>query len=520
MDEPDRPNVILIMTDEQRADHLGFGGNPLVRTPNLDALAASGTRFDRAYVANPICMPNRSSILTGRLPSVHGTRVNGIPLDWDSQTFARVLRARGYRTGLVGKSHLQNLGVGHEQILAQLGERSGDAVARQREPGWDEWEHLDRHRREYVELPEDFYGFDHVRLIGGNSANAAGHYYQWLLDRGIDPARLQGRDNAARRYEGWQQVWQTPMPEELYPTSYIADRSIDFLEQHERDASPFLLWCSFPDPHHPFAPPQRHFDMYSPGDVPVPESFYDQHDRSLPHYQHMIAQRGRPQSSFTGWAPTVEQFRVAAAVQFGMITMIDEAVGRIMASLHRLGLDRSTIIVFTSDHGDMFGDHGLMLKHAMHYEACTRVPLVVRAPGYDPGVSGSLVSSLDLASTILDLCGCPGYRGMQGQSLVPLLTQPATRLRDNVLVEEDEVFGLTGLPGPIRMRTLITDNARLTTYAGQDGGELFDLSDDRSEMNNLWERDSARTRRAELMEKLNQTMLSAMEDGVVPTHTA
>ncbi|MBA0126399.1 sulfatase-like hydrolase/transferase [Haloechinothrix sp. YIM 98757] len=520
MNNQDTPNILLIMTDEQRADHVGFGGHPLLHTPNLDALAAGGMRFDRAFVANPICMPNRSSILTGRVPSVHGTRVNGISLDPDSMTFARALRAEGYRTGLVGKSHLQNLGHGSEQVGAWLDHRSGDAVRRSRQEGWDRWENVERHRAEYVAVPPDFYGFDHVRLTGGNSASATGHYYQWLLEQGVDPARLQGRANASRAYASWEQVWQTAMPEDLYPTNYIADECVDFLEHRSTDDRPFLLWCSFPDPHHPFAPPERLYDMYAPDDVPVPESFGDTHERSLPHYRAMVARRGQPQGPFTGWAVTEEQYRVAAAVQFGMITMIDEAVGRILAALRRQGLDQSTVVIVTSDHGDMFGDHGLMLKHAMHYEACTRVPLVVRAPGYPAGACDSLVSSLDIASTILDLCGCDAYRGMQGRSLVPLLTEPAGRLRESLLVEEDEVFGLSGLPGPIRMRTLITEHARLTTYAGQQGGELFDLDSDALEMNNLWDRDRARSMRAELAERLNQSILSYMDDGVAPTHTA
>ncbi|WP_317493641.1 sulfatase-like hydrolase/transferase [Haloechinothrix sp. LS1_15] len=515
-----RPNVLLIMTDEQRADHVGFGGHELVSTPNLDALAGSGTRFDRAYVANPICMPNRSSILTGRMPSAHGTRVNGISLDADAMTFARVLRDNGYRTGLVGKSHLQNLGHGSEQVAHWLPRASGDAVTRPRPENWDRWENVEEHRARYVAVPEDFYGFEHVRLVGGNSASAAGHYYQWLLQQGVDPTRLQGRANAERAYGSWEQVWQTPMPEDLYPTSYIADECVEFLEGQRDQESPFLLWCSFPDPHHPFAPPRRLYDMYSPGDVPVPESFHDQHERSLPHYQAMVAQRGVPQGAFTGWAATEEQYRVAAAVQFGMITMIDEAIGRIMATLARLGLDESTVVIFTSDHGDMFGDHGLMLKHAMHYEACTRVPLVVRAPGYQAGSSDSLVSSLDIASTILDLCGVDSYRGTQGHSLEPLLSEPTRRLREALLVEEDEIFGLPGLPGPIRMRTLLTGQARLTTYAGQQAGELFDLVDDPLEMTNRWDADRSRTLRSDMSELLNQTMMSYMDEGVAPTHTA
>lgn len=185
-----RPNFLFIVTDQHRADHTGFGGNEVVQTPNLDALAARSVRFDRAYVANPICMPNRSTIMTGRLPSVHGTRQNGIPLDWQVNTFVRELGSAGYRTALVGKGHLQNMGhgVGMEHFFPV----PGDAVASPYPKDWDSLELDERHRRERVDFPEDFYGFGHVDLTVEHGDRCSGHYYQWLLEQGVDPEKLQG----------------------------------------------------------------------------------------------------------------------------------------------------------------------------------------------------------------------------------------------------------------------------------------------------------------------------------------
>lgn len=156
-----QPNFLFIMTDQHRPDHTGFGGNAVVRTPHLDRLAREGTVFDKAYVSNPICMPNRATVLTGRMPSVHGTRINGIPLDWDVETFLRVLRRDGYRTGHVGKAHFQVIGRRKDEA-DRLRDHSRAGSARRHPEGSDaqeEWELFERHQQEYVRLPDDYYGY-------------------------------------------------------------------------------------------------------------------------------------------------------------------------------------------------------------------------------------------------------------------------------------------------------------------------------------------------------------------------
>lgn len=514
-------NFLFIMTDQQKADHVGFGGNPVLRTPNLDRLASRGMVFERAYVANPICMPNRASILTGRHPSVHGTRFNGIPLDRDAHTFVRVLREHGYRTGLVGKAHFQNIGDVPRKIRDSLPRDKDDAVRRDWPAGWDAYELQDRHRTEDVVLPPDWYGFDDVDLVVNHADYASGHYLRWLLQQGIDPDTMTGPRNPAEAAEEWWQVYKPQMSAELYPTSYIRGRSIAFLEQAAAASEPFILQCSFPDPHHPFTPPGEYWSRYDPDDVPLPASFADTHERSMPHMQRMIKSRGEQLGRMSSFAPTERQYRQAAAAEYGAIEMIDDAVGEMLATLERLGLADDTVVVFTSDHGDMFGEHGILLKGLMHYDGCVRVPLAMAGPGIKPGRTDALVSSLDFAQTILDLAGLPSYAGMQGEVLTPILSTGEGRVRDQLLIEEDEMFSLLFEPDVhSRMRTVVTDDARLTRWSGEKYGELFDLGSDPDEMDNLYGLDEASALQTEMHERLALQLMSAAETGRLARHRA
>ena len=197
--------------------------------------------------------------------------------------------------------------------------------------------------------------------------------------------------------------------------------------------------------------------------------------------------------------------------------MIDEGVGELLATLKRLGLDENTVIVFTSDHGDMFGDHGLMLKHAIHYQGVIRIPLLIKVPGISSGKSQSLVSLLDMAQTILELTSYPAYKGMQGHSLCPILKEPTASVRDRVLIEEGMPIDVTGQGSAYCLRTLVTEEARLTIYDGFDHGELFDLKNDPDEMNNLFAKAEGRPLRAEMMEKLVYTMMAYTNYGKAPS---
>ena len=514
-------NFLFIIADQLRADHTGFGGNATVKTPHLDALAARATQFDRAFVANPICMPNRSSILTGRLPSVHGTRFNGIPLDRAAQTFVRQLRDHGYDTAHIGKAHYQNLGDGPDDLVERMFDVPGDSLVDPHPEGWDDFELHARHRRERVDMPADYYGFGHTELLTHHSDLCAGHYFHWVRDQGVDLTALQGRDHALARYDDWSQVYQTAIPEALYPTNYVRDRANAYLEGRAGAAEPFFLHVSFPDPHHPFTPPGRYYDLYDPADIPLPATFDDPHTHSMPHYRAMLARKGQaPKMWVAAFAPSEDQYRHAAAAEYGMISMIDDAIGDILATLTRTGQANDTVIVFTSDHGDMFGDHGMMLKAAMHYDGCLRVPLLIARPGQSGARASSLASSMDLPQTLLDQAGVPAFHGMQGVSLSPVLQDPAATVRDHVLVEEDEMFDMLQIGAPFRARTLITDDARLTRYQSTPQFELFDRRADPDEMTNLAGTDDAAALTAHMTERLADALMAAADTSPKPTHLA
>jgi len=509
------------MTDQHRPDFTGFGGNSLVRTPYLDALAAQSTRFNKAYVSNPICMPNRSTIFTGRMPSLHGTRYNGIPLDPRARTFPRSLRDAGYRTAHIGKCHLQNMGSSPEQLARALPDLPPlDSRAENLPDGWDLYENVNRHMSEKVAMPDDYYGFAHVDLSVGHSDGCTGHYFHWARERGFDLADLRGAANAIEVSQPSHHVWRTSVPEEVYPTTYITERTQDYLNHHAttQSGSPFFAVCSYPDPHHPFTPPGKYYDMYDPADIPLPASFHDPHERSTPQYQRMKRKQGQPLKAHVNpFSPTEAEYREMAAKAYGMISMVDDAVGQIFQTLEETNLLDDTIVIFTSDHGDMFGDHGMMLKGAMHYDGCTRIPLLVKRPGHASGICESLVGSIDLAATILSLAGVEPYNGMQSHDLTPLLDNPSETLRETILIEEDQVHDMVHTGRSLRMRTLITDTARLTIYEGLNHGELFNRAEDPAEMHNLFGLPEAVRLQTDLMEKLAHEMMSLGDNSPRPT---
>lgn len=513
--------MLLIMTDQHRADHTGFGGNRIVQTPTLDALAARSMVFDRAFVVNPLCQPNRCSVLTMRYPSVHGTRHNGIALDWRANTFVRRLRAEGYRTGLVGKGHFQNFGF-YPEIARQQFDFSLDeqAIDHGMPHGWDHYEHVARHLEEDVEFPSDYYGFEHVEVVSNHGDSCTGHYVGWLRSKGHRWHDVAGPDNAERTFDGWDQVRKPSMPVELYPTTYVTERSAAWIADRAPHPEPWFLQCSYPDPHHPFTPPGRYADMFSPADVELPATFWDSHTRSPEHLRRITSQRGRLNPTPMLQSPDESQFRHAAAAEYGAIALIDDGISTVLGELERTGQADDTVVVFTSDHGDMFGDHGLILKMYAHYSGCIRVPLTVAAPSVVPGRTQATVNSVDLGETILELCGVDSFYGSQGRSMAPALRDPAAGLRETLLIEEDQIRdGLRAGVQP-RMRTVVTADARLTRYQNLDYGELYDLSADPDELENRWADPAAAGLRQDMSDTLAEMMIACADPSFRPSYIA
>ncbi len=499
-----RPNFVFIVTDQQTYAHVGYAGNDIVATPNIDSLAHQGSWFDNFYVASPSCMPNRATMMTGRMPALHGVRHNGIPLDWDSVTFVDVLRAAGYRTGLVGKSHLQNfLGErpGYEresfpENLAPPPQKLQEArKARHDESQYaNELQNLWRGKPGHnVTLP--YYGFDDVKLCTGHGDQVSGHYEDWLAAHFPDMADKRGPKAAlSLSATGAPQTYKPALPEEAYPTRYVEEQTIAMLERWKNTASqtPFFLQCSFPDPHHPFTPPGRYWDMYDAQDIKLPRSFYaSTHDQTPPlkHiHEHCIA--GNKQ--VRGTSPFIAdeaQAREIVAKTYGQITMIDDAVGAIASCLKRLDLMDDTVIVFTSDHGDWMGAHGLFLKGPLHYQNLIRVPFVWRDPSneFRTGCIKALGGSLDLARTILARAGLQPANGMQGQNLLTFLKGGVQEDTASILIEQTAQFAYLGFDRIFSTWTLVTPKWRLSIWEGCTWGELYNLDNDPDELINLWD---------------------------------
>ena len=378
---PDRPNFILFITDQHRADFLGCMGHPVLRTPNIDAIAEAGTVWDRFYVASPVCMPNRASLMTCRMPSSHGVRSNGIPLDRRHVTFVELLREAGYKTALIGKSHLQNF-TGNPPMLKRPGARAGfhradGSLSEAVRHDLQNYREESPDRDQGVSTP--FYGFDHVDLVTDHGDACGGDYRRWLLEQDCDADRLTGPENQLPHSYVCPQAVRTALPPDLYSTAYIADRASAWLRENADGGQPYFLMVSFPDPHHPFNPPGRYWDMYDPADMAVPDAFRVSGWTPPPHVAGIINDRemGRAKLQGMGTIGAGErEAREARALTCGMISMIDDAIGRVRTAVS----GRPAVTIFTTDHGDHLGDHRLMFKGAEQYEQLTRVPFIWSDP--------------------------------------------------------------------------------------------------------------------------------------------
>jgi arylsulfatase A-like enzyme len=444
------------------------------------------------------------------------------------------MRAAGYETALIGKCHLQSIS-GNLPTIG-MPEREPDLT-----PPPEHLREADntltRHGRYDQELPSTwerepdfeptlpYYGFKHVELAIGHGDKTVGHYARWLNERHADPDCLRGPKNQlpGNHYVA-PQAWRTQIPEFLYPTAYIAERTIKFLENYSRTdrSRPFFIQCSFPDPHHPFTPPGRYWDMYDPAAISLPPSFHSGERPIPPHLQQLYDERAQNKSNRDGqrtFAVTGREVREAIALTYGMITMVDDAIGSILGWLKTLGLDSETVVIFTSDHGDFMGDHQLLLKGALHYRGLVRVPFIWSDPAVEPKglVNRSLSGTLDIANTVLARAGLQGHNGMQGIDLMPAVRGAPTG-RNSLVIEEHQRRGYMGFKNNFRARSLITENERLTVYEGVEWGELYDFTSDPEELNNLWRDPSARSRRHELTEELVRKLMELADSSPLATH--
>ncbi|MEM9579429.1 MAG: sulfatase-like hydrolase/transferase [Pseudomonadota bacterium] len=515
-----RPNFILFITDQHRGDWLGCAGHPLVRTPNIDAMAARGTRFRDFHVATPVCMPNRASLLTGRFPSVHGLRSNGALLPRSANTFVDVLATAGYRTASIGKSHLQPM-TGIKWPGAR-GKAGPIAEAWKPDPSDYTAEDPEAFAARDGDIETPYYGYQKVISASQHGPNSGGHYTRWLKEQTSDWEALLDPANELPHSYTCPQVNRTPMPEELYPTSFIRDQAMGYLDEAAASQDPFFLFVSFPDPHHPFNPPGKYWDMYDPEDFEVSLP-YDAHRNPTPplRFLHEAHLRGEgPMTPQTAFMAEDRQVQEAMALTAGMITMVDDAVGAVMRQLKTLGMDQDTVVMFTSDHGDYMGDFNMLLKGSPPFRSVTNVPFIWSDPR-DPEarVSSQMGSTVDISATILDRAGLDPYNGIQGKSLLNAIAGgqgPHAQL----FCEYNDVVARLGFDDPPLVRSLITPTHRLTLYLGLEWGELYDLTTDPKETHNLWEDAGHAYVKAELTLRLAHELIDQMDRSPMPQYLA
>lgn len=532
----ERPSFVLFITDQHRADWLGCNGHPIVKTPHIDSIAARGVTFDHFYVNSPVCMPNRSSLLTGRVPSLHGVRANGTPLSRSAVTFLDLLRDAGYATALVGKSHLQTF-TGLPALFQVPTPKPGFAAPRP--------EHREALRHDLksavydqespafwakpgagVDLP--YYGFDHVELVTGHGDDVDGDYRAWLLARDPKALELIGPKNQLPHEYVCPQAVRTSLPAELYQTSYIAERARAFIKRHqaEKGDQPFFLMVSFPDPHHPFNPPGKYWDMYKPDQFPVPEAFARNDWTPPPHVAAVIREREEGKANLNSqfsFTTTAREAQEAAALTAGMIALIDDQVGSVLGTLKETGVADDTVTIFTSDHGEHLGDHRLLLKGSEQYQQVLRVPFIwsdPKAPKASMKRSSAIGSTIDISATVLERAKVWPSVGMQGQSLLPAIGGEAGAGRSAAFVQYDHQRVNEGLGGVPRIHTLVDHRWRLSVFDGVEWGELYDLKTDPGEFCNLWSDPEHASVKAGLIERLLRIEIAHIDRVPLPTGRA
>ena len=509
---PNARSVLFITTDQQRFDALGVNGGRVARTPSLDALARAGINYRRAHVQNVVCMPSRATMLTGQHPRTHGVIANGIALPDDAPSVAAYLRERGgYRTALVGKAHF--------------------------DPHLDPLLRFHENRRAAEGSTSTWHGFEHLELASHGPISGH-HYAAWLWDN--HPEDVSGFGGVLTGAGGGDtrapEVTHNPIDRSRYHTDWIAERTLAWLQSLAGD-EPFFCWMSFPDPHHPFDPPLGEVraridwrDLELPKGHPGTRDAIQRLLQMKPrHWLDWYEGRFRnPEGGPTRFVPaelTHDQVREVNAMIHVENELIDEAIGRVLAWLRDSGRDDRTDLLYTSDHGELQGDLGLMFKGPYHIDALMHVPLVWR-PAPSAGVASAEMSEpvglVDLAPTFCRIAELDVPDWMEGA----VLPTSKDGSRERVLTTFDSQFAHVGM----HLRTIYRDGFICTVYTArsQEGGgrfpfywsvwgrgsripeydgsegELYDVAEDPHQWHNLWNDPSRRRLRDELTADLHE----------------
>ena len=449
-----QPNIVLILTDQQPYRSMGCTGSAMARTPHLDALARRGWSFDRHFVTNPVCMPSRASIISGLYINRHGVWDNGVRMGLDLPNLPSLLRRSGYQTAHFGKLHL-------EPILNRAGRSTN-------------------------------YHFDICEVAEGDQqlTHDADAHFGWLRQRHPDVFLRYLTEMYAK---GHDRGYTSELPEDLHLSTFLADRSLDFLD-HRRDGRPFYLSVGFFDPHHAFNPCEPWASRFAQAEIEDPPFDPGSLATRPPHYASRYASLMRHHTRVPElMAGTIRAFHA-------MMAHVDACIGRILAALDRLDDQRETWVIFSSDHGDFLGTHGFLHKGPFLLDQLLHVPLLI-APlraGMEGQRSQALTSAVDLLPTCLALAGAPSHP-CDGQPLLERDGQSAGAGRDAVLAEWEGTQA-----GPeARQRCLRTATHKLIVSTDPGIGELYDLVEDPHEFRNRWDDPDHAMIKADLARRLD-----------------
>lgn len=478
-DKTQLPKILWICTDQQRYDTIGALGNPYVSTPALDELVREGVAFERAYCQSPICTPSRASFLTGMYPSSAGVNRNGNPrFPVFPPLISKRLSDHGYECGLIGKLHLTS-------AYGRIEERADD--------GYSYWQ--------YSHAPRDDWSSGH-------------DYADWVRAKGADLSELI-QDIAG-------------VPAELHQTTWCAEKTIDFITTQR--SRPWFASVNIYDPHPPFNPPQAYRERYDPRNVGAPlfrESDLAQQEKlsaidfqsRARHPEELDIQSPiLPQPPGPGLREPVSagarDARKLIAAYYAMIELIDDQIARILTALDDSGQRENTIIIFTSDHGESLGDHGLIQKGCRFYEGLVRVPLIWSWPGHfqaDPR-SSALVELTDIAPTLMEIVGLelPSY--VTGRSLLPILTGDGAPDRHRDYVRSEYIDALD-LPDESVASMYFDGRYKIVRYHNHGIGELYDLQEDPGEFLDLWDDAESQELKADLLARSYDSHLMNLYSG-------
>jgi arylsulfatase A-like enzyme len=493
-----RPNILLITSDQHHYQYLG-ATMPRLRTPALDRLCREGVRFGRAYCCNPTCTPSRASILTGMYPSQHGAWSLGTKLFEDVPTLGDMLGREGYFTSLVGKAHFQPLASlpGMESIECQPTLRDLDF-----------WRGFNG----------PWYGFQKVETarMHTSDSHVGGHYALWMEENGLSNWRDYFNDYPPNEDKARQlrasRHW--ALPEQFHYNMWTSERTIAHLREAADQDRPFFIWSSFHDPHPPYLVPEPWASMYDPADMEAGRLTPGEHDRNPAHFgktqeqDHEYWQKVREGEGAVHGAGShvqdVGELRKDIACYCGMISFMDEHIGRILTELDRRGLSGNTIVLFTTDHGHFLGQHGLNAKAIHHYEDLLRIPFIVRWPGRVPSgaVSPALQNLVDLAPSFLAAAGLEIPGAMTGVNQLEAWVGGASARRWSVTENHHG-------NRRFHMRSYVNQTHKITVYRGGDDGELFDLDNDPGELRNLWHDPASAGLKGRLLHEFMQATLQS-----------